>query len=220
MIFAKFKTRTYVPDEIATQEQRGLVEARGLMVRQHASPFEATLGYERRNRYTATDEKAFPIFEIEEESGWVPRQFLGAFRPLTFVVTKPASTVVAFKIAKPFRFWYPRAEIRDGAGRPIGSVESGFPIPVRWYTVRSATGATLLRISGAFWRPWTFKVMRGDVEVGEIRKKWSGVLKEVFTDADTFGVTFPPQTDVAQKILLLAALLLIDIVHFENNAQR
>ena len=46
-------------------------------------------------------------------------------------------------------------------------------------------------------------------QVGEIRKQWSGLVKEAFTDADNFGVTFPTDLDVSIKGTLLGAVFLI-----------
>jgi hypothetical protein len=31
----------------------------------------------------------------------------------------------------------------------------------------------------------------GSTEVGKISKQWSGLLREAFTDADNFGISFP-----------------------------
>ena len=79
-------------------------------------------------------------------------------------------------------------------------------------------------------------------QVGQISKKWSGVLKEVLTTADRFSVDFPPDVGkvhyassyplvsssspshapppsagVEMKSLLLAATFLIDYLHFEAD---
>lgn len=45
--------------------------------------------------------------------------------------------------------------------------------------------------------------------VGKISKKWSGFLREMFTDADYFGISFPIDLDVHIKAVLLGACLLI-----------
>ena len=37
-------------------------------------------------------------------------------------------------------------------------------------------------------------------EVGKITKQWSGIGREVFTDSDNFGVSFPIDLDV--KVLI------------------
>ncbi|KAK7004622.1 phospholipid scramblase 1 [Biomphalaria glabrata] len=53
--------------------------------------------------------------------------------------------------------------------------------------------------------------------VAQIRKKFAGIGKEVFTDADTFGVQLPRHMHVLDKALLFAATFLIDFMFYENN---
>ncbi|CAJ0924651.1 unnamed protein product, partial [Mesorhabditis belari] len=53
--------------------------------------------------------------------------------------------------------------------------------------------------------------------VGTIRKKWSGPVKEMFTDADNFIAEFPIDLDAKAKGTLLGATFLIDFLAFENN---
>lgn len=45
--------------------------------------------------------------------------------------------------------------------------------------------------------------------VGKISKQWSGLAREIFTDADFFGITFPMDLDVRMKAVLLGATFLI-----------
>ncbi|KAF4519482.1 hypothetical protein B566_EDAN010091 [Ephemera danica] len=56
-------------------------------------------------------------------------------------------------------------------------------------------------------------------QVGTITKQWSGFIKESFTDADNFSVTFPKDLDVKMKAVMLGACFFIDFMHFENNKQ-
>lgn len=49
----------------------------------------------------------------------------------------------------------------------------------------------------------------GSVEVGRINKQWRGCCAETFTDADSFGVTFPLDMEVRTKALVIGALFLI-----------
>jgi hypothetical protein len=49
----------------------------------------------------------------------------------------------------------------------------------------------------------------GSTEVGKISKKWSGLLREAFTDADNFGISFPMDLDVRMKAVMLGASFLI-----------
>lgn len=74
----------------------------------------------------------------------------------------------------------------------------------------------VLRIEGPCWTcacfsDVEFKILSvvGDVEVGRISKKWSGLLKEAFTDADNFGITMPMDLDVRMKAVMMGALFLI-----------
>jgi len=45
--------------------------------------------------------------------------------------------------------------------------------------------------------------------VGRISKQWSGIVKEAFTDADNFGITFPMDLDVKMKAVMIGACFLI-----------
>ena len=80
-----------------------------------------------------------------------------------------------------------------------------------------ATGRETYQLYGPLLHPWTFEIRQGDKVVGRIVKKWTGIGKEALTDADTFGLTFPPGCTVTQKAVLLGAVLLLDFVHFENS---
>lgn len=46
-------------------------------------------------------------------------------------------------------------------------------------------------------------------EIGKIAKKWSGLAREYFTDADFFGIDFPMDLDVKLKATLIGACMLI-----------
>ena len=57
--------------------------------------------------------------------------------------------------------------------------------------------------------------------VGDLRKQWSGLMQELMTDADNFGVQFR-SADVmptTHKFLVLASVFLIDFLFFEDNDQ-
>jgi len=57
----------------------------------------------------------------------------------------------------------------------------------------------------------------GGTQVGKISKKWSGLLREAFTDADNFGISFPVDLDVRMKAVMLGACFLIDFMFFEKS---
>lgn len=53
--------------------------------------------------------------------------------------------------------------------------------------------------------------------MGKISKKWSGLAREYFTDADNFGISFPMDLDVKMKAVMLGACFLIDFMFFEKS---
>jgi len=63
---------------------------------------------------------------------------------------------------------------------------------------------------------FTVKTPDGN-EVGKVSKKWSGITKEMFSSADTFGVSFPMDLDVKLKAVLIGAVFLIDFMYFEEK---
>jgi hypothetical protein len=75
----------------------------------------------------------------------------------------------------------------------------------------------VLEISTSFFNPYNFKIFHEGVEVGEIKKEWSGLGQELFTDADNFGFNMDKNLTELQKALLLSAVFLIDFMYFEDN---
>lgn len=51
-------------------------------------------------------------------------------------------------------------------------------------------------------------------QVGKISKQWSGLAREMFTDADFFGISFPMDLDVKMKAVMLGACFLIVSAYF------
>ena len=50
------------------------------------------------------------------------------------------------------------------------------------------------------------------------KKQWSGLLKEAFTRADTFTISFDdPGLSLIERKLILAAAIAIDIDYFEQK---
>lgn len=49
----------------------------------------------------------------------------------------------------------------------------------------------------------------GGEQVGKISKQWAGWVREMCTDADFFGITFPLDLDVYMKAVMLGAVMLI-----------
>lgn len=189
----------------------------GLVIAQQKEWGEILSGFETRNRYSVSDASGAALYSAGEEGGsTLLRLFLKALRPFTVVVLGDDGHEV-MRIQRPFRFYFHTAEVLDADGQLLGTIERRFSLFRRMYSVKDCTGTETFQLFGPILHPWTFNIRSGDAEYGKITKKWSGLLKEGFTDADNFGMTFPRDWDVRLKGLFLGAVFLIDFVHFENK---
>ncbi len=188
-----------------------------LVVSQKKEWGEIVTGFETKNRYTVSDGSGNKLYVAAEERGsMLARLFLKALRPFTIAVLNDDGQTV-LRVTRPFRFSFHRAEIVDRQGRSLGVIERRFSIMRRIYAVSDTSGHEVFQLFGPILHPWTFEIRNWGVEYGKITKKWSGLLKEGFTDADNFGVTFAPEWGVEVKALVLGAVFLIDFVHFEKK---
>ena len=188
-----------------------------LVVRQQKEWGEILTGFETKNRYAVSDMSGRRLYLAAAEAGsMLLRWFLKALRPFTIAVLTEDGQVV-LRVVRPFRFYFHRAEVVDSQGQSLGVIERRFSVLRRIYSVLNSSGEEVFQLFGPILHPWTFQIRNDGVEYGKITKKWSGLLKESFTDADNFGVMFPAEWDVKLKALFLGAVFLIDYVHFENN---
>lgn len=110
------------------------------------------------------------------------------------------------------------------------------------FFIRDAAGISMFRITsplsastGSF-KNVNFEIYRHDPEVyenedddeetkkektniGHITKKWSGLLREYYTDADFFELIMPEDLSVEWKTVLLAATLMVDFEFYEKRTR-
>ena len=102
-----------------------------------------------------------------------------------------------------------------GPGRKyLGTVKRRFSVIHKLFYVFDSNNKFLCELKGPFWRPWTFGIVQNNQTYGYIKKSWSGILQEIFTDADSFEVQFPDGASDTGKRLLLAAVFILDFVYF------
>ena len=189
----------------------------GLMVCQQKEWGEIVTGFETKNKYAVSDEQGRQLyFAAEQKGSLIARLFLKANRPFYLAVLDETSNLV-LSVTRPFRFYFHEATISDADGNVLGVIKKQFSLIRRNYAVFDAANREIFQMQGPLLKPWTFLIKNGDRELGKITKEWSGLLKESFTDADNFGVTFPKDWSLQNKALFLGAVFLIDFVHFENK---
>ena len=178
---------------------------------------EILTGFETLNKYVVLNAEGQEIFVAAEESrSLLARWFLKALRPFTIhVLSRDGAELL--RLDRPFRFFFHELNIYSPDGAHLGKIQKQFSILRRNYKVFDPSDQELFTLFGPILHPWTFNILKQEQEIGKITKKWSGLLKEGFTDADTFGVAFPGDLPLEQKCILLGAVFLIDFVHFENK---
>lgn len=188
-----------------------------LAIRQQKEMLEVFAGWETHNRYMISDPMGRQLYYAAEvKGGFFRRQFLGAWRPFTIHLTDTAGQRV-LTLERPFRWVYHRVGVSGPGGQVLGAVEKRFTVIRNCYRIFDAAGLEIYTLLGPVFKPWTFYIQQQGRNVGKIAKKWSGLLKEGFTDADNFGIEFPPDADESRRAVLLGAVFLIDFVHFESK---
>jgi uncharacterized protein YxjI len=213
-----------VPRAPTVPLERALAEEPRLVVRQ-ARHLSELVGLEQANRYAVHDLRG-ALAGLASERGegagdFLVRWMLRGSRPFRMeIFDAEAPERTSLRLVRPWRWFLARLEVSDGEGRPIGVVRQRFSWLRRRLDLEGPGGRTLARLVGPLLHPWTFRVLTGPAgaerEVGRIEKRWSGVLTEAFTSADTFLVTLPPG-DLDLRRLVLAASILIDFRWFERT---
>ncbi len=191
-----------------------------LRVRQKKEWGEILTGFEGRNRYQVVGDDGQLVFYAGEVEGglgtFLVRLLLKNSRPFTMELKTPEGATV-LRLRRPWRFWFSHLDVEDGEGRILGSIQQRFAFFQKLYDVLGPSGEVLATLRGPFFRPWTFNIELNGQEVGRIQKRWSGLGREMFSDADNFGVAFEQVRDARLRSLVVAATFLIDFVHFENR---
>ena len=171
--------------------------------------------FEMRNQYELTDEAGTRIGAVEQV-GQSPFHFvarllsdLDVVLPVTLQVTDAAGAV-ALTAHKPwFRY---RVSVSDGDGRPIGFVAKRVRLGKAVFDLLDPNGQPLGQMKAENWRARDFRIEgQASLEVARVTKKWRGVVTEMFTDADSYAVTFESTTGEPMRSLALAAALSVDL---------
>lgn len=179
------------------------------------------LGFETRNKYSIEAAGVEFGFAAEQGKGglaFLSRMFLGHWRRFEIHFFDNERQLV-MRAVHPFRFLFQRLEVVAADGRPLGAVQQRFGILSKRFDVEDVSGRVLMKVASPLWRPWTFAFERDGRQVARVEKKWAGLLKEALMDAESFRVLFcGAELDVAQRSLILASAIFIDLQYFEQKA--
>lgn len=180
------------------------------------------VGIESGNRYSIETESGVNVGYAAEQSkgvtAFLARQILGHWR--TFEVTVfDADRQPVLHAKHPFRWILHELEIDDPTGRRLGVVKQRFTLLSKRFDVVDSVGEVILSVASPVWKLWTFPFYRGDREVACVKKRWSGTIGELLTDADKFRIELAaPELSADERLLIVAASLFIDLIYFEAKA--
>ena len=192
-----------------------------LVVRQTKEMLEIFTGFETANRYRVLTPEGEEAMFCYEESGMLSRQFMGSHRPLNLhVVDKEGQPIL--NANRSFFWFFSHLNVQDGSGTPLGSLHRKFAMLSRRFALLDSGGQQIAGLNGSLFRPYTFTLNNASgQEMGRIVKKWGGIMREGFTDADTFSIQFSDiERSQESRLLLIALAFAIDLDFFENKGSR
>ena len=199
-----------------------LESGQDVFVQQRKEWTEIVIDFETRNRYAAMDASGSTIGAIAEVStgfgATMSRWFIGSHRALDIHVLEGDGSEL-LHLTRPFFLLFSSLEIAEATGAKLGRINRRFGIFYRKYDLLDEFGNCFGRIKAPRWRIWTFPVEGTDgISRAKISKKWGGAVREIFTDADTYRVSFEGGSWTAtHRKVIFAAAISIDFDFFENN---
>ena len=230
IIFARFharQTETEIRQERVLNASASLEEKlnniRSFEIDQQYHLTEAIFSFERKNEYSISIQPESAVkgkWHMEElnASGLsiLGRNLFGLLYTFTMELTDDQGKIV-FRIYRKARLYYHSLDMHDETGLQTGRISRRFSFINRVVSARNMKNTEMLRLVGPVWKPWTFYLYNGRNKVGVVSKKWSGLLKEAYTDADKFSLRFTTPLDPERKRLALGALMLVDSLYFEGK---
>jgi len=203
----------------ALPQARGLAvlqEFDHVVIQQKVEKLEVILNIETANKYAVLGPQGQLLLRCGEDSSALSKYFLGPSRPMNIeIIDNSQQTVMCIK--RPFKVWKKNVKVGDGQGGNLGVIRKKFSVTCKKFFLENAAGQTVYTLEGNPILPRKFKILdNSGREVGQVLKKWGGLAKEIFTDADTFTCFFPPDSDTTTRALLIATTLFIDLTYFEK----
>ncbi|KAI0222563.1 Phospholipid scramblase 3 [Lamellibrachia satsuma] len=121
-------------------------------------------------------------------------------------------------------------EVQAPVGTTIGHFRKDSSCIAPKFSVSDGQDQVQLHVSGPlcvcespccpFSQEFTIYSSDWETQVGKISKQYSGLVKEMFTTADNFTVSFVKDMDVKMKTVLIGGAFLLDFLYFEKKADK
>lgn len=202
-----------------------------LVVKQSIELFEMFTDFETSNKYKVRNSMGQDVYNAVEESDFCSRQCCGPNRSFKIHIKDAAKRDVIIA-ERPFvctvlpcfsscRFEMTvKSPMNDEV---LGYIRQNFYCCHPNFSVLDANMTEIFKVEGPCIqcgcsdKVFEIQDLNG-TKCGAVTKKWSGILKEAYTDADNFNVSFPIDLDVKLKATLLSLVFMIDFMFYEQPA--
>ena len=187
-----------------------LVTAPRFVVSQRAKLIELT------NQYEIRAEDGSRLGHVEQEGQSGVRKVLRFVTDIDQFLTHrlslydaAGSKVVA--LTRPAKVFKSRLLVDDGDGRRVGEIVQRNVFGKIHFDLLGTQGERLGQIKAENWRAWDFSIVDAtETEVARIDKKFVGLAKAVFTNADNYLVDIDPAVTGDFRLLVIAAATAVD----------
>jgi uncharacterized protein YxjI len=187
-----------------------LLTADKIVVSQKAKLVELT------NQYVIRDAEGAKLGYVEQEGQSKARKVLRFVTDVDQFLTHRLSIYDAhdnkvLQLTRPAKVFKSRLDVEDAEGRRVGEIVQKNVFGKIHFDLLDANEGLLGAIRAENWRAWDFAIVDATgEEVARIDKKFVGVLKAVFTDADNYVVDIKPSVQGDLRLLTLAAATAVD----------
>jgi hypothetical protein len=189
-----------------------------LFIKQELEYAEIFTGFETKNKYSILDENKNKLFyAYETENNFLINQILGIRRPLSIKIIDISKKEI-LKIQRPFYFFNSSAKITSEE-RLIGTIKQKNWFLDKQFDFYDNNNNLLFSCISKFPHIWTFNVLKEGKQIGQILKKWAGLGREAFTDADKFMIDFDNIEEEKIQYAMLAMAFVIDLRVFEAKGK-
>ncbi|XP_059174851.1 phospholipid scramblase 1-like [Physella acuta] len=210
-----------------------------VIVQQEVELLEIMLQFETENSYTIYNKANQKCYYAFEKSNCCARQWCGPNRCFEIIVQDNFQKTV-FTIYRPYKClkcgscvaWcsicQDEVQVTALDGTRLGKARQRCSCCRPHFIIMDQNSNPQFEICGPFCqftlccKSIQFKVrsVQDGTQIGAISKYRGDFAKEAFSDADTFGVTFPIDLDVRLKATLIGCVFLIDFMFFEDPPKK
>jgi len=160
---------------------------------------------------------AAPLYFAEETEGFFSRLNFHNDKQRRFNIVASDGTVV-LSIQRPCKLCKKKIKVFHGKGTLIGTVKKYFSLLNANIQILDDHNKELLWASGPQAPDWQkLKIMRGNERVGTVKRSCQAMhSKTLLRDGDCFEILFPKDADACARWLLVASVLFMNVLWFEN----